>query len=225
MRGNLKFILLVSISLLLFSCTNSVKNYVIPGKLFGRVKSLAYTHFSVNEKYGEVQKTALRGSASYKFNDKGKATEGSESTIDNGWGEITTYSFDDAGKVVSDVRRRENSQTIEYTTVYNYDDKGNLTDKTVNDNSKSMFTYDSRGNVSQSKVYDSRGNLSEVVQDHYDSKDQLIGEDLSDVNSSSNNRVFTYKLDGIDKHGNWTKRTLYENAKPIIMTVREIEYY
>ncbi len=220
--------LLFSYPILLYSCSgDNIKNSIAYGKLFGKIKSVKSTHYSVNEKDGELLKKTLVGTELFKFNEQGKCTEGIQNTIDSGSGLSTTYTFDENGRLVSNISKKENSTEVIYTTIYNYDDKNSLIGKIISGmyNSKYAYYHDANGNLSQAKIYKANGDLTGVIQYHFDDKGQISGEEISDVNNSANNRTYTDKYEGFDKSGNWTKHIMYENAKPLQIVSREIEYY
>jgi hypothetical protein len=98
--------------------------------------------------------------------------------------------------------------------------------------SKSVFTYNAKGQWIKRMVYDSKGAITDNTAFDYDEKGNLVKETRYDEKGAySYAHTFSYKF---DSHGNWIERQmtytqLGENGKAIsqsdMVTYRVITYY
>ena len=104
-------------------------------------------------------------------------------------------------------------------TTFNRDKSGRIIDKYVT-NEKYSYKYNINGNVAE-VFYSGGTSYYETTKYTYNAKGLPIKEAHS---GSDDNFTLTFKYHEIDSYGNWTKRTVTNDASSWIET-REIEYY
>ncbi|MCS5420653.1 MULTISPECIES: hypothetical protein [Psychrilyobacter] len=150
--------------------------------LKGRVKSVKYSTYDTELKFGEIKKGTRSSSGQdnryYYFNEKEvKIEEGERDSYDR-IQRKTLYKYNDEGKLI---QTSDFDSRVEFAgkTIYTRDDKGNLIEAS-DFNSKGEFigkiiyTRDSKGNAVETNSYNSMGSLNSKFKFEYDKKGRVL---------------------------------------------------
>lgn len=150
--------------------------------LKGRVKSVKYSSYDAELKFGEIKKGARSSSRLenryYYFNEEGVKIEDGEC---DSYGQIQRkrlYKYNDSGKLI-EVRNFNSKDEFRGKTIYRIDDKGNLIE-TSDFNAEGQFmgkiiyTRDDKGNAVETNSYDSMGSLNSKFKFKYDRKGRVL---------------------------------------------------
>ncbi len=150
--------------------------------LKGGVKSVKYTTYDAELKFGEIKKGVRSGSSRdnryYYFNEKEVKTEVGERDSFDQIQRKTLYKYNDKGNLIQTSNFNSKS---EFTgkTIYTRDNKGNLIE-TGDFNSKGdfigkiIYTRDNKGNAIETNNYDFIGSLSSKFKFEYDKKGRVL---------------------------------------------------
>jgi len=115
--------------------------------------------------------------------------------------------------------------------IYKYDEKNNMIEENVYDSinrlyDKSSYKYNDKGNEVEYNSYAEYGNLTQKHTFTYDQNGFMVEDTQFDLHGILKNKQF-FKYEGIDKNGNWIKKSKFSDIKqpPSSYDVREIEYY
>lgn len=162
----------------------------------------------------------------YKFDEKGKKTEKNTYNLNNQLLYKTIYKYDRNNNQIEENNYYSDGSLL-HRTMYKYDDRRNLIEASPNTiYGKTTYKYDSNDKRIEKNDCYSDGSLSNRTTYKYDEKGNRIEENYyNNVFADSFRYPATYKYDDFDKIGNWQKRTLYSNDKPLEVIERDIQYY
>jgi antitoxin component YwqK of YwqJK toxin-antitoxin module len=215
-------------------------------ELHGRVKSLMGFRYRAVLDFGALKKGSLTVKEIANFNNNGNVTEQKTYNPDGRLSSKSTYKYDLKGNKTELFTYNSNGsliskETFKYDTkgnkkeVYSFNSDGSLSSKgtykydykgrmiEMNGSSKDSYKYDETGNMIEHKAYESNGNLLSKYIIKNDVKGRMIEQ--RNFNSITGKWKFTYKYEGIDKQGNWTKQTVLNDGMPTDIFERVIEYY
>lgn len=141
----------------------------------------------------------------------------------------TIWEYDSDNKMIAGTSFTEKGE-VSFTYKMEYNSKGQLekwliyySDGRIMDGDDDFFVYDDNGNVIESIFMD--GNIERKSIYKYDENKNIIEEKEfidGELNSTSN-----YVYSDFDLNDNWLKRIEYKDDDyvPIIITIRDIEYY
>lgn len=221
----------IGISVMMFSCAGKkVRSDLANEDFHGKVKRITEILYTVNEKFGQLQKDELEEKRVYSFDEQGKATAAttSDRLSDADYATRSIYKFGSDGKLTGCVSTfgRENKPLS--TIDYKYDAKGRMVEDDVNYGSAgdyiivTKYSFDDKGLCTEKKTYDRYGSTFRVTKLKYNEKELLSESGYLDGGTQV--RV-TYTYDNFDNEGNWRKRVRIFNDKPQVIAEREIEYY
>jgi len=150
--------------------------------LKGRVKSVKYSTYNAELKFGEIKKGVRSSSGQdnryYYFNEKEvKIEEGERDSFDQ-IQRKTLYKYNDKGNL-SQTSNFNSEGEFTGKTIYTRDNKGNLIE-TGDFNSKGgfigkiIYTRDNKGNAVETNSYDSMGILNSKFKFEYDKKGRIL---------------------------------------------------
>lgn len=209
--------------------------------VYGKVKSIKETLYSLKEKFGELQRDGVPSISYYWFDEK---TNLIKEQISGGSWDSTILKYDSENKLIEEDNYDDGA--IQAKTVYEYSNGntkrkesyiyGNILhisvskfDKNMNRVELNEYEDDGTPSTKHTYEYDSKGNLIKEsyqlpkekinwIQYKYDSKNNRIAEKRGESIG------FTYKFEKFDKYGNWLKQTAVSDD-PFYIIERQIDYY
>ncbi|WP_028856034.1 hypothetical protein [Psychrilyobacter atlanticus] len=181
----IKIVTALTLIILLSACGGRGKDKETHVKilgLVGKVKSVKYSTYDAELKFGEIKKGARSSSREdnryYCFNEEGIKIEDGEYDSYDQIQMKRLYRYNDNGKLI-EVRNFNSKDKFIGKTIYKIDGKGNLVE--TNDfNSKGEFvdkiiyTRDDKGNAIETNSYDSMGSLISKFKFEYDRKGRVL---------------------------------------------------
>jgi hypothetical protein len=163
-----------------------------------------------------------------RFNDKGNLAEFYTYSPSGAVLSRTTFKYNDSDKLEEEIRYKADG-ILNVRTTCRYDEKGNKIEEYNYDISGTLFMsvkgkFDGKGNRLVKDSYNEFGALFLKCNSKFDDD----GNEISSKEYDSHKGLkftTTYDYEGVDKSGNWLKRTTNKNDDPASVTVREIEYY
>lgn len=223
-------------------------------RLVGDIESVRIESFRAEEKFGSVQRGKATDVENYfiLFNQKGNQKERIFYDTQGKATRKYTYAYNDENQRIEVNLFKENGE-MTHKYLYQYDNKGNrieINDYTADGklfmkekqtfdednwpisrisydaNGKFLrerkFLRDKHGNIQEETLYSADGSLKSRTAYFYDEKGNPTKEERYAKNNmleSTKNSVYEF-----DKHGNWIKRTDYQNSKPTFIVERTIVY-
>lgn len=150
--------------------------------LKGKVKSIKYSSYDAELKFGEIKK-GIRSSSKeenryYYFNEKGVKIEDGETDLYGVIQKKRLYKYNDKERLIQSSDFNSKDQFIG-KTIYTRDNTGNLTEAS-NFNSKDKFVgkilyiRDEKGDPIETNIYDSTGILKSKSKFEYDKKGRIL---------------------------------------------------
>ncbi len=164
------------------------------------------------------------------------------------------YRYDESGNLIEENWYNPDG-SFDSKFTYKYDEKGNRTEWSIYNNNnvlngKSVFKYDDLGNKNEEKRYNAEGELTDLFAFEYDeagneikyvcyNPDRSVKEDRESLYDDKGHMIkeiwqkaheadyerFSYHYTHHDHEGNWLRKLIRLNEKPIEMMERIIEYY
>ena len=146
-----------------------------PIPIYGKVKSVEFTA-ELYQSQGELD---VKIEGNVKFNNRGDITELTGALISPKSSEkgLTSNKYNVRGNIISTTSKANGS--LEEKTLYKYDSKGNMVEAASYNSDgdlskKNTYKYDSQGNVIEESKYRFDGSLRNTIIHKYDSKGKLI---------------------------------------------------
>lgn len=221
-----KLILPVFVGCTLVGCTGKTMNVLNNEQLKGHVRSVESRYYPIAGQPPFMQSDSLENYNRYDFDEKGALTDawcetrGRNRTLLSSW-ECAN------GKAVREVCRDKDNGEVVYLTMLEYNDEGRLVEerKAVGkDTTYSLYEYDADGKKTAVKELDKYGGKLWSQALKYD-KNGLAVETYIESEDMHRGRAQTIKYDSFDNNGNWVKRTLFYENKPISVDLRSIQYH
>jgi RHS repeat-associated protein len=142
-------------------------------------RNYAYDNWSQLTDVGYAGQAATNDNEAYRYDPNGNRTTATVS------GTTTNYALETTG---------DNRLHSDGTYTYTYDDEGNLTQKTKNDGSYTMYKYDQRNRLIEVESFDSTGqNITANVVYVYDAFDRLVNrQDLVGFGGQALDQFYVY---------------------------------
>lgn len=150
--------------------------------LKGRVKSIKYSSYNAELKFGEIKKGMRSNSKEdnryYYFNIEGVKVEDGESDFDDVIQKKTLYKYDKNERLIQSSEYNSKDKFIG-KTIYTRDDKGRLTEASKYNSEdefigKIIYIRDDRGDAIEKNIYDLNGVLSSKFKFEYDKKGRVL---------------------------------------------------
>jgi len=136
------------------------------------------------------------------------------------------HEYDKTGRKI-EVVRRDSDGAAQAIRTFTYDNLGTKSqtfeDMEYGYRSVTKYLYDEYGNEIESYEYEADGSIKLRYVTEYDENENIISRVICSSNGSVI-RSFRYEY-RYDRKGNWSRKTEYQNARPALVSVREIEYY
>lgn len=237
--------ILVSYLVLIIACNSkdnaNFKRIEDIGVVYGKVKSIRETLYSLKEKFGELKKDGVPSNSYYWFDENTNLIK--EQTSESTW-DSTLFKYDNEHKLIEEDYYDEG--IIQAKRVYEYSNENTKRKESYiykNILHISVSIFDRKMNKIELNEYEDDGTPSTKHIYQYDSKSNLIketyqfpNEKINQINykyDGKNNKIeekregvisFTYKFEKIDKFGNWLKQTAISDD-PFYVIERKIDYY
>lgn len=181
----IKIITVLTLIILLSACGGWRKERGTHLKILGlkgRVKSVKYSSYDAELKFGETKKGIRNSSGQdnryYYFNEEGIKIEDGEYDSYNQIQRKRLYRYNDSGKLI-EVRNFNSKDEFTGKTIYRIDIKGNLIETSdFNSEGKLMgkivYIRDDKGNAIETNSYDSMGILNSKFKFEYDRKGRVL---------------------------------------------------
>jgi hypothetical protein len=165
--------------------------------LKGKVKKYEQNIYDITIKNGEIVKGDMN-SVTYFFNSSGYITEEYKSGSRDTSVQKTTYLYDEKGYLIRECAVKPS--IVLCRAVYTYNDKGNIVEKDLNDETYGLllrctYQYDSKGNQIVKKEFSGAGELRMIALYGHDHKGNVIEEKDLDADSILTKKI-AYKYDG-----------------------------
>ncbi len=202
----IKIISILTLIIFLSACGGRGKEKETHVKILGlkgRVKSVKYSSYDAELKFGEIKKGARSSSGQdnryYYFNEEGVKVEEGEYDLNGQIQRKRLYRYNESGKLIETSDFNLND---EFTgkTIYKTDDKGNLIETSEFDSKgefmgKIIYTRDEKGNAVETNSYDSMGSLDSKFNSEYDKKGRVLETIYYGANGELNKKTYI-KYDG-----------------------------
>jgi hypothetical protein len=139
----------------------------------------------------------------------------------------TNYSYNKKDQVIKEVEYRDGK--INSMQKFKYDRNGNRVEWLHFEPDGNLFLtlifkYDENDQMIEDNAYSADGSYSKKNYYKYGEKGNLIERSSYGSDSGLENK-FTYTYHNFDKAGNWLKKIVFQDDKPIEIIERVIEYY
>lgn len=233
----IKIITALILIILLSACGGKGKDRETHVKILGlkgKVKSVKYSSYDAESKFGEIKKGVRSNSRQdnryYYFNEQGVKVEDGEYDSYNQIQTKRLYRYNDNGKLIE---TRDFNSKDEFTgkTIYSIDDEENLIE-TSDFNSKNEFmgkiiyTRNAKGNTIETNSYNSMGSLNSKLKFEHDKKGRILESiyygsdgklrDKTYIKYNAKGKVAEVKL--ITEDSIFIKNFKYENKEKDDMT-------
>ncbi len=203
------------------------KNFLADEHLKGPVKSVSETFYPVEEKDGQPARGEMYFKTVYAVDKDGNKTEWKELNADGSvkWAARSMY---ESGKEVECIGYKADGQQ-DWKTVFTYDEKGNRTgedeyDAAGNKTARIVFKYNENGLKFEREYYGPDGSLYSKSVYKYDMAGYVAEEAVFDGSGTQKTRN-TNKYSNTDSKGNWLLQEIYANDNIAVISERTIEYY
>lgn len=137
----------------------------------------------------------------------------------------TFYGYD--GKNLVKKETTDDTGAIKYREKSKYDNKGNLLEHyTVDSYDQSItmdtYQYDNKGNMTSWTVTRNNKPEMQAVYTYDDHNNRISAKTSNDKGETVDMRAYTYEY---DIQGNWIKKTVTLNGKPLVVAERSITYF
>lgn len=208
--------------------------------IYGKVKFLTETLYSLKEKFGELQRDGQPSISNYWFDEN---TNLIKARVSGSTWDSTIFKYDKDNKLIEE--QYFDDGAVQAKTVYSYSDANQKRKESYiygNIMHINVSKFDSHKNKTELNEYNDDGTPSTKHTYEYDNAGNKIKESVQLPNEgikwttykydSKNNRIeeqyestkFTFKFENFDKHGNWLKQTAISDA-PFYVIERKIEYF
>src|ERR1019366_5595022 len=213
----MKSIVLICISLLLFSCNQGrVNNLSTNEGIECKVKFISEFDYEARAKFGEITKDSLLFKITYKYDEKGNEIEENSYGSDENLISKMTYEYNNEGNAIESNRYNIDG-SLAQRFVFKYNEQGKVSER--NDynadgslDHKSTFKYNEEGKVIEKNNYYSDGSLDDKMMYNYNAEGIVIENIYFETGRKKSVLKFNYQF---DKHGNWIIKNKYLDDKPI----------
>jgi len=231
------------ICLLLTTSCNTNKNFKRLEDnrvIYGKVKSITETLYSLKEKFGELQRDGEPSITHYWFDENTNLIK--EQVSGSTW-DSTVLKYDKENKLIEELYFDDGTEQAK--AVYTYSDANTKRKESYSFGyimHINVSKFDSHKNKTELNEYNDDGTPSTKHSYEYDNVGNKRKESVQQPNEGikwttykfdgKNNRIeeqyestkFTFKFDNFDKYGNWLKQTAISDA-PFYLIERKIEYF
>jgi len=197
----------------------------------GRITNISSTKKIWNYNIGgnmileEYYDDTIKESDTIKYDDLGNKTECDMYSDFFKTMEKLTYTIDRSKNQLQEKYYMEDGN-LNKTTLYNYNDKGNLISRIIIDKNEATrakieYKYDEKGYKIEEDTYSGNNDL---VSRSFSKNDDL-GNIIEWNSSLDNEGLKIYKYESYDKFGNWLIKTTFTDNKPERKITREIKYW